>query len=75
MVVRESMSLDLLNRLISDIFAITQILMGTDAVDLQAYQPGSSSVEKHHASVGYDHHEGKKHAKHPMTKGIHRTVC
>ena len=74
-VVRESMSLDLLDRLISDIFAITQTLMDSDAVDLQAYQPGTSSVEKEHGSSGHDHHTGKKKAGRPMTDGVHRTVC
>ncbi|KAL9029886.1 MAG: hypothetical protein Q9196_001930, partial [Gyalolechia fulgens] len=38
-VVRESMSLDLLDRLITDIIAVTEQLMNTDAVDLAAFQP------------------------------------
>ena len=74
MVVRESMSLDLLDRLIADIFSVTQTLMNTDAVDLQAFQPGASSVEKQHGTVGHDH-KNKHKAKRPMEKGVHRTVC
>ena len=66
--------MDLLDRLISDIFEITETLMSTDAVDLQAYQVGSSSIEKQHASSGYDHHN-KHRAKRPMEDGVHRTVC
>ena len=68
------MSLDLLDRLIADICAVTQTLMTTDPVDLAAYQPGSSSVEKQHASLGHlakDRHKGKR----PMSEGVHRSVC
>ncbi|MCJ1308752.1 hypothetical protein MMC25_002406 [Agyrium rufum] len=73
-VVRESMSLDLLDRLISDLFAVTQSLMESDAVDLQALQPPPSSIEKNHASQGLPHHQ-RHNAKRPMSDGIHRTVC
>ena len=73
-VVRESMSLDLLDRLISDIFAVTQTLMNTDAVDLQAFAPGNASIEKNHGSQGYDN-KNKHKASRPMKQGIHRTVC
>lgn len=68
------MSLDLLDRLIADICAVTQTLMTTDAVDLAAFQPGSSSVEKQHSSLGHvakDRHKGSR----PMSKGVHRAVC
>ena len=73
-VVRESMSLDLLDRLISDIFDTTQTLMKTDAVDLSAFQPGSTSVEKEHSGAGHNHHN-KHLASRPMSKGVHRAVC
>jgi len=73
-VVRESMSLDLLDRLIADIFQVTQTLAESDAADLEAYQPGSSTVEKHHGSQGLTKAEGHK-AKRPMHHGVHRTVC
>ena len=73
-VVRESMSLDLLDRLVSDIFAVTQTMMESDPVDLQAFAPGSSSVEKNHSSSGHNV-ENKHKAKRPMKHGIHRSVC
>ena len=73
-VVRESMSMDLLDRLITDICAVTQTLMTTDVVDLAAFQPGISSVEKEHSSLGHvakDRHKSKR----PMSEGVHRSVC
>lgn len=73
-VVRESMSLDLLDRLISDIFTVTQTLMDTDVVDLSAFQPGASSLEKEHQSTGHDS-QHKHKAKRPMSHGVHRSVC
>lgn len=73
-VVRESMSLDLLDRLISDIFSVTQILADSDAIDLEAYQTGSSTIEKQHGSQGHDKQNAHK-AQRPMRKGVHRTVC
>ena len=73
---RESMSLDLLDRLISDICAITQVLLESDPVDLAAFQPGATTVEKQHQSKGVDG-KGKLQngTTHPMSKGIHRSVC
>ena len=68
------MSLDLLDRLISDIFAVTQTLMDTDAVDLAAFQPGAASIEKAHQSSGHDS-QNKHKAKRPMSHGVHRSVC
>ena len=73
-VVRESMSLDLLDRLITDIIAITEQLMNADPMDLRAFQPGASSVEKQYQSKGVDH-TNKDKAQRPMSKGVHRTVC
>ena len=73
-VVRESMSLDLLDRLISDIIAVTEQLMTSDPIDLSAFQPGATSVEKQHQSKGVDH-ANKHKAQRPMSKGVHRTVC
>lgn len=68
------MSLDLLDRLISDIFAVTQTLMESDSVDLQAYAPSSTTVEKQHGSQGHDNKNRHK-ANRPMSHGIHRSVC
>jgi len=73
-VVRESMSLDLLDRLISDIISVTQTLMDSDAMDIAAFQPDSHTVEKQHASLGYPAKDKQK-AKRPMREGVHRTVC
>lgn len=71
-VVRESMSLDLLDRLITDLFAVTQQLMTTDAVDLAAFQPGgSNTVEKEHSIIGSDQKQKHKAHRH----GVHRGVC
>ena len=72
-VVRESMSLNLLDRLIRDICAVTETLMNSDLADVSAWQP-SVSTEKKHASHGLQAHEKHK-ARKPMGEGIHRTVC
>lgn len=75
-VVRESMSLDLLDRLITDIFSVTQQLMNTDAIDLAAFQTvGATTVEKQHSIKGTLAHHSKHKAHRPMKKGIHRGVC
>jgi glutamate decarboxylase len=73
-VVRESMSMDLLDRLINDIVEVTENLMKSDAIDLAAWQPTPSSVEKKHANPGLGAHQ-KHHSKNPMHNGIHRSVC
>lgn len=73
-VVRESMSLDLLDRLITDIIAVTEQLMNSDPMDLSAFQSGATSIEKQHQSKGFDH-ANKHKAQRPMSKGVHRTVC
>ncbi|KAL9089203.1 MAG: hypothetical protein Q9159_002674 [Coniocarpon cinnabarinum] len=54
-VVRESMSRDLLDRLIADICSVTETLMNTDAIDLTMWQPFVTSVEKQQGSQGLDH--------------------
>ena len=67
--------MDLLNRLIADICSVTETLMTTDAVDLQAWQPGqSTSIEKQHGSQGHTHRNRHK-AQRPMSEGVHRSVC
>ena len=73
-VVRESMSMDLLDRLIADILTTTQSLMDADPIDLAAFQPGATTVEKHFMSTGVDH-KNKHLAKRPMKEGVHRSVC
>ena len=70
------MSLDLLDRLISDIIAVTQTLMESDVGDLSALQPTATSMEKQHQSQGVDAKYRKKHgSRRPMSEGVHRTVC
>jgi glutamate decarboxylase len=73
-VVRESLSLDMIDRLITDICGVTELLMKTDAVDLAAFQPGTASIEKTHANKGLKK-EHKHKAQRPTTDGVYRTVC
>ena len=76
-VVRESMSLDLLDRLITDIIAVTEQLLNSDPIDLSPFQPGPTAVggvEKHVSSQGLKN-ESKGKARRPMSEGVHRTVC
>ncbi|KAJ9635409.1 glutamate decarboxylase gad1 [Coniosporium tulheliwenetii] len=73
-VVRESMSMDLLDRLISDISAVTQPLMEGDEMDLSVWQPFPSSIEKTHPSAGTDSRNRHK-ARRPTHHVIHRSVC
>jgi glutamate decarboxylase len=70
------MSLDLLDRLISDIIAVTQTLMESEIGDLSALQPTATSIEKQHQSQGVDAKQRKKHgSQRPMSEGVHLTVC
>ena len=75
MVVRESMSMDLLDRLIADICSVTQFITEADKFDLSAWQPFSESVEKQHASPGISAKDKHHKAKRPMSEGVHRAVC
>ena len=68
------MSLDLLDRLITDICATTQQLMESDPIDLAPFQGTTSHFEKEHSSKGLHAHQKHK-AERPMSKGVHRTVC
>ncbi|CZS96511.1 related to glutamate decarboxylase [Rhynchosporium agropyri] len=75
-VVRESMSFDLLDRLISDICVVTQNLIESDTQDLSVLGGKNNSVEKEHGTVGTQHNKGQgKGGKRPMSEGVHRTVC
>ncbi|KAF2737594.1 glutamate decarboxylase [Polyplosphaeria fusca] len=73
-VVRETLSLDMIDRLITDICAVTEVLIKTDAVDLAAWQPSGPSTEKEHASHGLQA-KNKHKARRPMHDGVHRSVC
>lgn len=75
-VVRESMSFDLLDRLISDICSVTQTLMESDVGDLQWMQPGKNSPEQDATKKTDKGEKGQgREGKHPMASGVHRTVC
>lgn len=71
------MSMDLLNKLITDIVAVTETVMSAESeIDLAGWQPFSQSVEKEHGNVGLNAND-KKAGKHRrgMHHGVHRTVC
>jgi len=77
-VVRESMSFDLLDRLITDICQTTQNLIDSDAQDLSILnQSKDTSFEKQHSSRSTQHGKGQgKGGNSPMRHGgIHRSVC
>jgi glutamate decarboxylase len=77
-VVRESMSFDLLDRLISDICQTTQNLIDSDVQDLSILNIAKHhSTEKEHSSQGETaQKEGQgKGGKRPMNMGVHRSVC
>lgn len=77
-VVRESMSFDLLDRLISDICVTTQNLIDSDTQDLTilAHAKNNTTVEKEHGTLGTQHSKGQgKGGKRPMSEGVHRSVC
>lgn len=78
-VVRESMSMDLLTQLLSDIISVTETLIEEhekgEGGDIRAFgSSGAASVEKKHGSVGL-HHKNRHQAKRGMEQGVHRTVC
>ncbi|KAI9838790.1 MAG: hypothetical protein M1837_002319 [Sclerophora amabilis] len=74
-VIRWSMSMDLVDRLISDIIGVTETLMESDVTDLSPLQPtASGNLEKNLSSRGHDARTKHK-AKTPMSEGVHRSVC
>lgn len=73
-VVRESLSLDMIDRLITDICSVTEHLLQAETSDLAGWQPTTPSVEKTHGSHGLlAKHKHK--ARRPMHDGVHRSVC
>lgn len=80
MVVRESMSADLLERLIADIVAVTERLVESDPVDLSGLQTHvhRTRIERrrdHAEKHGQQAHDQPPHWMAKMGEGIHRTVC
>lgn len=78
-VVRESMSFDLLERLVTDIVQVTQTMMDHDEIDLsimhQQKQRRRVVQEKAEDSEKKEHkHKAGKNFKR-MSEGIHRSVC
>lgn len=74
------MAADLIDRLIVDIVAVTEQLIASEPVELAALQTGPTNLERRHAQPKYRESHGKKVGKptkkpHPMSKGIHRSVC
>ena len=78
-VVRESMSFDLLDRLIADICAVTSTLIESNLSDLSFIQGGSNTTtEKQFSMKGKETTEilGQGHGEErPMIEGVHRSVC
>jgi len=71
-VVRESMSVDLIDRLIGDILQATEILIKSDEVDLTALAaPNNPRIEKRVQSMGLD----RKPEHDKDSKGIMSTTC
>jgi glutamate decarboxylase len=66
------MSIDLLERLISDIISVTQELIDSAVSKEEFYLPCLSSLEKEYSSKAssYQHH-----GEHPMIDGVHKSVC
>jgi len=77
-VVRESMSLDLIDKLFSDLCQVMETIMESgSSAEFAAWQPDDKShrLEKQEGTVGENGKHAHKKAKRPMHKGIHRTVC
>ncbi|KAF2636544.1 glutamate decarboxylase [Massarina eburnea CBS 473.64] len=72
-VVRQTLSLDMIDRLITDICQVTESVLKSDTKDIALHQP-SHSVEKEHASHGLKANN-KHNARRPMHEGVHRSVC
>jgi glutamate decarboxylase len=78
-VIRESMALDLIDKLIADICAVTESLGDIENdFDLAAWEPfpkkQSSTKSKSHDSKNAKKDDGKG-SKDGMKKGIHKAVC
>lgn len=74
-VVRESHTLDLIDRLIADICVVTQALIDNQVSNINAWQPlnaAGNSIEKIHSSLGV---QDTSEAHRPMDQGVHRAVC
>lgn len=73
-VVRWSMSMDLLQRLIADIIATTQTMIQADTADANVATPEYCTPEKAHTTTGHSAKNRHK-SQAPMSQGVHRSVC
>ncbi|KAK4187257.1 glutamate decarboxylase [Podospora australis] len=73
-VIRESMSFDLLDELITDLIHVTETLMDHDEVDLSIFHKMRRKGTK---KTKHDHHKEKKGSEEGkrLGEGIHRSVC
>ncbi|KAK6539011.1 hypothetical protein TWF694_010559 [Orbilia ellipsospora] len=76
-VVRESMSFDLLDRLVADICSVTEYLINNDSSDLAFLYTAHNHPEKDHSIQGTKRHKDGtgKGGHRPMKHGVHRSVC
>ncbi|KAL1965216.1 hypothetical protein VTN77DRAFT_5970 [Rasamsonia byssochlamydoides] len=77
-VIRESMSADLLERLISDIMAVTERLVDSDPVDLSTLHADHNTIEKSRSRYrreGQQQHGQLPSRMRAMGEGIHKSVC
>ncbi|EED15352.1 glutamate decarboxylase, putative [Talaromyces stipitatus ATCC 10500] len=79
-VVRESMTADLLERLIADIVAVTEKLVDSDPVDLSRLQthPDRTRLERkrhHFKELGQQTIDRPHSGMARMGEGVHKTVC
>ncbi|KMU75301.1 glutamate decarboxylase [Coccidioides immitis RMSCC 3703] len=81
-VVRESMSGDLIDKLISDIVEVTERVMTSEPIDVAVLQSRPTSLARRHGRLETKLPAKKitkvkagEKARHPMAKGGHRSVC
>lgn len=75
-VIRESMSFDLLDRLVTDIVQVTSTLMENDEVDLSIlHKQRKGPARKDHKEKKEKTGEGLRNGAKRMVEGVHRSVC
>ncbi|KAF2964135.1 hypothetical protein GQX73_g9444 [Xylaria multiplex] len=74
-VVRESMSLDLLDRLISDLVSVTQSLIEKEGVDVSALKHKDAGYAGIQSETKYSQQPTSEGVVKRLEEGIHRTVC
>ncbi|KAL1972570.1 hypothetical protein VTN31DRAFT_6984 [Thermomyces dupontii] len=74
-VIRESMSADVLDRLINDIVAVTEKLVETESVDPTSLQTQPTTVERRSTQSGQQMHQLPVRWMKKMRDGVHKSVC